>query len=498
MISLLNKGVRIPADYLLAAILTYIYVGIFIFLFGWCAWYVSLPCTAVLLYIVYMMYNNYKCNEMLEIRLSVFIGIVIMGVVLYTIGWGRFTNQYSDWQKHNAVMGDLVNHDWPVVYEGENGERAMLTYYLAQYLFPCLIGKIFGSYRVAEVMNAVWAYWGMILIYLNLLRILRIKTPLHNFMTLFLLLFFSCPTEIGQKILYYIIKVKNVDAEWFYYDDSIKLQYSGNIVLLGWVYAQVIVNWMILTLFLENYRKINFYVPLLLPALIYGSFSFIGLIPYAIVWVTYQLIISRNRISLLKDVFSLYNILTTLSLGTVIVLYLLGNVLAEKPSEVSFKMNDFSDHWIVYFTFILIIVMVYMLLLFKENKRNWLYYTTLVSLLLYPLFTMGIYNDFTMRSSIPALFILMALTIKLLYNFKKAIVRSVIMLLLVLYSSRIYVIQTLIILKEDKITELAEDNSFGTLGQFIYRDNPDIEVALKYNYFTYDLEESLFYNYLAK
>ena len=51
----------------------------------------------------------------------------------------------------------------------------------------------------------------------------------------------------------------------------------------------------------------------------------------------------------------------------------------------------------------------YALLLFKENRKNYLYWITIAALSVYPRFSMGLYNDFTMRTSIPALFVLMIL-----------------------------------------------------------------------------------------
>ena len=260
----------------MAAMLTYIYVGILLFLFGWCAWYVSIPCAIALSYVVAHMFRDYKLRERVTIRPSTIIGIIVIGVIAYAIGWGRFTEQPEDWAKHNAIMNDLVIHEWPVVYEGTNGERALLTYYVGQYLFPCLVGKFYASFRIAEILNAIWAYWGITLIYINLTRILKSKSALHDFIILFLFLFFSCPTEIGSAALSLFVKNVPSNTHWFYYDSHIKLQYSSSIVALRWVYPQVIVNWMILTLFIENHKKTQYYIPLLLPALFYGSFSFLG------------------------------------------------------------------------------------------------------------------------------------------------------------------------------------------------------------------------------
>ncbi len=48
-------------------------------------------------------------------------------------------------------------------------------------------------------------------------------------------------------------------------------------------------------------------------------------------------------------------------------------------------------------------------LLWRQNRRSWLFYTCAVSLFIIPFFKVGQGCDFCMRVSIPAIFILMTL-----------------------------------------------------------------------------------------
>ena len=52
---------------------------------------------------------------------------------------------------------------------------------------------------------------------------------------------------------------------------------------------------------------------------------------------------------------------------------------------------------------------IYLLLLWRQNRRSWLFYTCAVSLFIIPFFKVGQGCDFCMRVSIPAIFILMTL-----------------------------------------------------------------------------------------
>lgn len=54
---------------------------------------------------------------------------------------GGLSPQSADWSKHNAVLRDLIEKEWPVLYHNED-ESSLLTYYLGQYLVPALSGKV--------------------------------------------------------------------------------------------------------------------------------------------------------------------------------------------------------------------------------------------------------------------------------------------------------------------------------------------------------------------
>ena len=126
--------------------LFYIYLPILIFLFGWCKWYVAIPCTAVSVYVLYGMLKAYNVDSG-SVRINKYalaFSILFMLVAAYYLGWGRFTTQMNDYGKHNGVLNDLILRSWPVVYKEADGHLCMLTYYLGQYLVPAFMGKLFS------------------------------------------------------------------------------------------------------------------------------------------------------------------------------------------------------------------------------------------------------------------------------------------------------------------------------------------------------------------
>ena len=64
-------------------------------------------------------------------------------------GQGAVVTQAGDWSKHNALLSDLINLDWPVRYFYE-GKQGTLVYYVGAYLLPALFGKIGGDKKLRK------------------------------------------------------------------------------------------------------------------------------------------------------------------------------------------------------------------------------------------------------------------------------------------------------------------------------------------------------------
>ncbi len=75
-------------------------------------------------------------------------------------GWGAGD---SDWLKHDTILRDLLTRPWPVTYESGHGP-VLLVYYTAFYLPAALLGKLAGgSWNVASQMLALTMFAGIVL-----------------------------------------------------------------------------------------------------------------------------------------------------------------------------------------------------------------------------------------------------------------------------------------------------------------------------------------------
>jgi len=511
----------IAKKHLLYVSMAYIYIPIIIFLFGWTKLPIAIICTSAVTYGLICLlkdYNTQGDSIGQELRISPWIltiSILFLIIVGYYAGWGRFVSQAGDWFKHNAVLSDLINKSWPVYYVNETWEgmeeHSMLTYYIAQYLVPAVFGKVFHSYREAEVVNYVWTEIGLVLVFLNMIRILQVKTTRMQLLAVLLLCFFSGPLLLGQKILKLVYPLEDSMANsyhWFSFQNGMLLQYSSNYTMLRWVFPQVIVIWLIALLFIEHKEKIEDYVALMLPALLFGTFSFVGMLPIAFAMALFILIRDKKIKNWIKHIFSLPNIVTSSSLGTVLILYFYGNIAGKKSDALGFSTINYSNgnEW-KYIVFVFTMVLIYGICLFVENKRNPLFYIAVGELIIIPFFKMGLYNDFVMRCSIPCLFIMLIMIVDYLnkataigFGKMSAVHKLCITCLIVtvligfIYPFKEFTDSII----EDDILKLGDKAEVLSLEAFANRYAADIPDDYKYNYYSYDIDENAFYKYIAR
>lgn len=482
----------------------YIYIPVCIFFFGFTKWYISVPVTGVICFFGYKMFTEtvktIKTKEICIPLWLLFILIIVTCTLTIIMGYGNLFEQPGDWLKHNAVIQDLVLKDWPVYYT--KYDDCMLTYYVGQYLFPCLIGKICGSVRLAEILMAVCGLAGIILVYLNLVRATGSNTVKKQIVA-FILLFFFCGALLLAQAVTKGIYGDDMYCDWQMHWILAKghmLQYRSNYVMLSWVYPQVIVPWLIVIIFYENYKRISHYVLLIAPVLLYGSFNIISFAYIAIAACIYILITSRQKKSIVADILSTSNVVTFVTLGTVLIAYFSGFLFSKKPGILKLRIEKYTieDMWVLVI-FLFFMFGIYAICIFKESK-DILFIASITGLVIIPFFTMGLHNDWVMGVSIPLLFILMIKVIVFLntdnksasMNYRCGII-SICLIIGAWYP--VMEIKESLISKANGYKYVAIDES---LEESTELSNDHIAVDMKYNYYNYNLENDLFYNYFAR
>lgn len=439
---MLQKTIAIRSRWLLAAALIYLYIPICLFLWTWTRPLVAVPAIAVSLFTVYRLFNRFaEANTERDVQITpgmLLFSIVFLFAVALICGWGDFMSQAGDWPKHNALLQDLTYQSWPVFYR-DAVTPSMLTYYIGQYLVPAAVGKLFSSVRVSEIMFMLWGIVGLLLISLNLFSGLTqdLTPPRQLAILLSLLLFNGCLPLAQQMFRILAVDTAGFDPYQWQWMSALSgekpclLQYRSNFVDLRWVMPQCIGVWLVLSIWWKHRDGVESFLPLMLPCMLNGAISFLDLAVMAVLSVAVTWLTEITKLSdLARKVFSMDNILSLVFLAVPLLVYFSGNLFSEKPSYAGFSRQYVSLR--LYVCFVLGEFGLYALLVWKKHRKNSLFWSAVLVLMVLPFFKVGYWNDLVMSASIPALFLLMICILDVLMENRKTWQSACLVLLLVI------------------------------------------------------------------
>lgn len=484
---------RMSKNALLFMAVGYLYLPLLLFAIGWLKIYLSIVLIPVSVAGLYFALKK-TVSENKDAKISSnYIEMLVMFFVFVLFfvlnGHGDLFIQDFDWHKHHAIFYDLMNYRWPVIYEN----NAMLTYYLGQYLVPAFIAKVCGkSVAVLRVAVPLWNALGLLIVYLLTADFLSLKKVSQRSVIAFFMMFWSGLTIFG-KYLYIYIGHNNYDypVKWIDFE-RVMIHFASNFDALGGAFQHVIVPWIAVILFLTYKDKFEMYLLLALPMFFSSTFGFVYFIPILFVYCVFYMIHEKNAVPALKCLFSAGNLLL-IPLTAVVVLYLSGNVLSDKPDVVGTGIIDMSKNVDFYLVFIFVEFMIYALILLWDNRKNVFYYIVVAELLIIPFISMGLANDLCSRGSIPARFILMLLCIKKLFTKNKMIVGK----MLIVISLLVALITPCLEIKA-KVEATNSSNKYLIADAYKSFEGfaGDVEKAQRvdnaYNYFTLEYSDSFF------
>ena len=101
--------------------LSFFYIGfpVIIFLLNWIHLWYSIP---LIIYLGWYLLKNWENETIKEVETVdnsyyFFGGLLLIFIWIWFSGIGGLSYQNGDYQKHNAILNDLINIDWPVRYE---------------------------------------------------------------------------------------------------------------------------------------------------------------------------------------------------------------------------------------------------------------------------------------------------------------------------------------------------------------------------------------------
>ncbi|MCR1842976.1 hypothetical protein [Murimonas intestini] len=405
------------------AIIAYLYITIPIFIFfgTWLKLYIGIPMAAVFGFGLWKMLKKDYFGHMgvLEVpRKALIVSCILLLTWVWVSGNGGFF--YQTWDQHwrNAVLRDLINYSWPVVYPETGGG---LVYYLMHWIVPAIFGKLFG-WTAANIVLFIWTTLGVLLTFFLLLYICKACKSWHVITISIVFITFSGLNQIGMALMdligkgTYGLTVLGSEGQAFSTDAWLNgingIQYSSNNTLLAWVYNQTIVPWIALPLILEN-RKVRNFAFIGLCILPYAPLPFCGFLALFIILACMWMfpVIKKRQFKLLAgEVFSVPNLCSIFSVFIVFLLYFKNNVQGTTVGtyiQEDISVKQFLLLIIAFALFWLLKVGIYYLLLLKNYKKDFLFVSIGIVLMIIPFIKIGSSADFCMRASIPWTFLLM-------------------------------------------------------------------------------------------
>lgn len=422
----MNSEIRLDFRKIRFAACIYIALPLLAFFAGFLKWYYALLGIAALLLVLYKTVRS--DNAALDRHYTVTltrkrIGLIFIFTLIWTYfgGLNGFFYQSSDWNCRNAIFHDLIQFDWPVIYESSG---AALVYYIGHWLPPALIGK--AVLAVSGSMDAAWllgkmAFWlwscvGLTIVILLIIHYTKAESPKKCIAAILLFVGFSGMDVVGAFLkhnLSYVFSPDVLHLEWWDYH-----QFSSITTCVYWVFNQTIIPWIITLCFLMEDDPRN-YVFYCVACLLCGPFPCIGLAILMIVKAAccgVMQIKAHQGILWLRRVLSAQNIVSLCCMFPFVAAFLLANNAVGQIDSTGasegialipfpFFSREFWTKSLI--AFLMLDVGFYMFFLFLAHRKDPIFYAMAFTFLIAPYFRIGVTNDFCMRTPVPAILVLM-------------------------------------------------------------------------------------------
>ncbi len=383
---------------------TYLYLGLplFIFIVGWLNYSVAFVLSLLFLYAFFKLYiqsGKYLSPYFVPKKLIV-AAFILASLWCFFAGIGYFYYQSWDYHFRNAVLRDLINYNWPVMYDKAN---TPLVYYIGFWLFPAVFGKFFALFLsdqhlvfiLSNFILLLYAIIGVTLIFLHIAVAWQISTLKHFLYFCVFFIFFS-----GLDIIGYLFFMNGAQPFAFHLDWWAGfIQYSSFTTAMFWVFNQFIP--VALAVFLIfNERKIHNFALLFTFILFLAPYPAISCAILMLFFALRQFCISQEkRLFICSYVFSIQNIIAIFWFFPLVFLYFITN--SDGIDRFSFITDTIPASYV--FLFLILEFLVYISLIWRDFYKNPFFISMTFFLLLIPWFRFDQQNNFCMRSSMPML-----------------------------------------------------------------------------------------------
>ena len=440
--------------------------------------------------------------------------IILTPILLYWGGVSEFGSCSADHRVRYAILNDLVEYKWPVIYDFSTQQNpavaanlgsgtAAFAYYFSFWMVPALFGKLFGL-LAARIVLFVWTGIGLFLVSIGASLLYKRSSKM---------LFFCLVLFAGFDVIPYMInQLTGTPTTWEGWTEHLYIH--SNFFQIMNVFNQSIPGWIITILLLlaPNGKSVGLLGGLMF---CYSPWATIGILPMCVCKI---LITSKNESDkgiAIKPV--LKTLLTPQNLiPPIICLVLFGSLYTANPNATGadgfiwkfYTPLHFLKDYIWYFLFDFGL---WFFLIIGKHKKDPMLWTAFITLLILPVYKISIANDFLMRGSMAPMFMIGLYVVMFVTdNFemcrnnklelKKAIAGRLVLLLMVVaaYTPGNYILYSALNSYQMHFTDepyVAEQDLIGSFGNI--KEESELQ-TVKDQFFVYDYEDSVFFKYFAR
>ena len=518
-------GISISLRSFMGICTIYLTLPVIIFFLGWIKTPVALPASALMILCAVLFVREvtrkpeggYLDNSLqngtsfrFDIRYLVIIVIAALAItVISNIGeyvWGSTDHAYR-----RAIFRDLTDYEWPVYYDLTKQSDPVIngylkdttvafSYYFTYWMVPAAAGKVLG-FSIGNIILVIWSALGISLTFMGMSWALRRQT----YAAVVAMLIFS-----GLDMIpYFYYEFIGTKQDWMWLEGYTQhIVYISNINNLLNVFNQCIPCWLITVMFMmtRNGRGAGFLGALMFP---YSPWATIGLVPIAL-WALLRKESRTGTVSgYLKNIFTLANILPPF-----IVLFIYAPMYMANSNATSVSGSTLGFYGSIgklltgYLAVILIEIVPASILLWKDWRKNTLFYVVIATLLVMPFYKISYQNDFTMRGAMPEFFVL---TVMLAGTVSRVVLKETSRktrplkdTLKLIGGAVLLLAMAFVCFQQLLITFVSTFDGSRRFNEDIYSfgdmRNPDYHYyeIVDEQFFVYDYEDTFFYKYLAR
>ena len=510
----LKGNVTVSYKVLATSALIWLLLPVVLFCASYLKIYIGIVLTLFFLGIAFLAIRTFD-DRKLEIPVKFIIAFAFLALAFSILsGVGEYIFSLQDHSYRRAILNDLINYKWPVIYDmstqtnpdvipytGNTGTYAF-CYYFVYWMPAALAGKLTGG--SIAVANAVLLIWTAIGIFITLVAMSFYSGRASLFPAFFYLLFG------GLDIIPYIVHEITMYSDWLWLEGWVPhMSYICNFVNLGNVFHQAVPCYLVCAMLLICKRSNNLGLGCGI-LFCYSPWAVIGILPVTIAKMFDKDNLDRGMKRILKDIFSPVNIASVAIFLFVFAPFYLSSsgAASEKGFTASFY-GSIGQFILSYLALILMEVAPAALIVFSKRKKDIVYIVSVATLVLIPLFKITYQNDFAMRASMPGLFILATMLaetcVKAVDKDKennaagirtspKDMIKIAVATLLIIAMSFPGAFEIFVVTGSQLTGDKGPEEVIGSFGNI---RAPELAGSIKEQFYVADYEDKFFFKYLA-